>query len=132
MCLRSRSIASAGSARWLVRVKHPVASVPVGSWVRALIGSREQPLFAQHVSVPNGGAFKAVAVARIGRQLCRSLALRVRSAGPQFGSGAGGGALRSPAVKLLGAPGLEAKASATLWANRSFERQPSADAQLQR
>jgi hypothetical protein len=124
MCLRSRFAASAGSARWLVRMRHPVASAPVGSVGRALIGSREQPLFAQRVSVRNGGAFKAVAVARIGRQLCRSLALRVRSAGPQSGSGAGGGALRSPAVKLRGAPGLAVEASATLWANPSFKRTP--------
>jgi hypothetical protein len=107
-----------------------VASVLVGSFGRALIGSREQPLFAQHFSVRNGGAFKAVAVARVGQRLCRSLALRVRSAGLRAGSGAGfaraasGGALRSPAVKLRGAPGLAAKASATLWANPSFKRTP--------
>ena len=124
MCLRSRSIASAGSARWLVRVGHPVASVLVGSCGRALICSREQPLCAQRSPARNGGAFKAVAVARVGRQLCRSLALRVRGAGPQFGSGAGGGVLRSPAVKVHGAPGLAAKASATLWANPSFKRTP--------
>jgi hypothetical protein len=117
MCLRPRFAASAGSTRWLVRVKHPVASAPAGSRGRALIGSREQPLFAQRCPARNGGAFKAVAVARIGQQLCRSLALRVRSAGPQFGSGAGGGALRSPAAKLHRAPGLPVEASATLWAN---------------
>jgi hypothetical protein len=138
MCLRSSLLASAGSARWLVRVKHPVASVPVGSRGRTLICSREQPLSAQRSPVRDGGAFKAVAVARVWLRPCSSLALRTRSAGPQVGSGAGSaraagtGALRSPAVKWHGAPGLEAKASATLWANRSFERQPSADAQLKR
>ena len=109
-----------------------MASVPVGSCVRALIGSREQPLFAQRVSVRNDGAFKAVAVACIGRRLCRSLALRVRSAGPQFGSCAGGGALRSPAVKLHRAPGLAVEASATLWANQSVKRTPNGAAYLKR
>jgi hypothetical protein len=132
MCLRSRSIASAGTARWLVRVRHPVASAPVGSCGRALIGSREQPLFAQRVVVRNGGAFKAVAVARIGQQLCRSLALRVRSAGPRAGSGAGCGALRSPAAKLHRAPGLAVEASATLWANQSVKRTPDGAAYLKR
>jgi hypothetical protein len=124
MCLRSRSIASAGSARWLVRVHHPVASAPGGSVGRALSCSREQPLFAQRVSVRNVGAFQAVAVARTWRRHGSSLALRRRSAGLQVVAGIKVGALRSPAVKLLGAPGLAAKASATLWANPSFKRTP--------
>ena len=122
MCLRSRSIASAGSARWLVRVKHPVASAPAGSCGRALIGSREQPLSSQRVSVRKGGAFKAVAVARTWRRHGSSLALRRRSAGLQVVAGVKVGALRNPAVKLQGAPGLAAKASATLWANHSVKR----------
>ena len=124
MCLRSRFIASAGSARWLVRVQHPVASAPVGSVGRALIVSREQPLSAQRSSVRSGSALKAVAVARTWLRLGTSLALRRRSAGLQVVAGIKVGALRSPAVKLLGAPGLAVEASATLWANPSFKRTP--------
>jgi hypothetical protein len=101
-----------------------VASVLVGSVGRALVGSREQPLCAQRVSVRNGGAFKAVAVARTWRRHGSSLALRTRSAGPQVVAGGKVGVLRSPAVKLHRAPGLAVEASATLWANQSFKRTP--------
>ena len=127
-CLRSSPAASGGSARYAVCMKHPVASVRVGSYGRALVCSREQSLPLADRPAWKVGAVNSVAVARVWRWLCGSLALRKRSAGLRFGAGTGfaravaAGELRSPAVKRRGAPGLAAKASAALWANQSFKR----------